>query len=41
MTTYYIVAAVIIIHFVLGIGYLIYKISTAKPQEKNKSEDSN
>lgn len=39
MTTYYIVAAVIIIHFVLGIGYLIYKINTAKPQEKKKTEE--
>ncbi len=27
MTTYYIVGAVIILHFLIGFGYLIYKIN--------------
>ena len=39
MTFAYIVAAVVILHFVAGIGYLIYKISSAKPEDQeNKLE---
>jgi hypothetical protein len=34
MTLPYIIAAVVILHFLIGIGYLIYKINTAKPTQK-------
>lgn len=34
MTLPYIIAAVVILHFLIGIGYLIYKINTAKPTKK-------
>ncbi|AFK04719.1 hypothetical protein Emtol_3593 [Emticicia oligotrophica DSM 17448] len=33
MTTYYIVGAIIILHFLIGFGYLIYKIGG--PKKKN------
>ncbi len=40
MSFAYLVASVIILHFVIGIAYLIYKISTAKPTElPDHSED--
>ncbi len=35
-TTSYIVIAVIILHFVIGFGYLIYKLSPKKEDEANK-----
>ncbi len=35
----YVVAAVIIIHFVVGVAYLVYKISSAQPAEKKEEED--
>mgnify|MGYP000616243419 CR=1 FL=1 len=37
MSFAYIVALIVLLHFVAGIGYLVYKISTAKPSE-NKME---
>jgi hypothetical protein len=38
MTLAYIIAAVVILHFVVGIVYLIYKINSAKPNENLKKE---
>jgi hypothetical protein len=38
MTLLYIIAAVVILHFVVGIAYLIYKINTAKPNKDLKRE---
>lgn len=35
MTTYYIVGFIIILHFVLGFGYIFYKINSGKPKEKS------
>lgn len=32
-TTVYIIAAIVILHFLIGIGFILYKISTAKPKE--------
>ncbi|MCP9754421.1 hypothetical protein EGI26_04500 [Lacihabitans sp. CCS-44] len=37
MTLAYIIAAVVVLHFVIGIAYLIYKINTAKPNEDLKN----
>jgi hypothetical protein len=33
MSLAYIIPAVVILHFVVGIAYLIYKINTAKPND--------
>lgn len=33
MTTYYIVGAIIILHFVLGFGYLFYKINKGESKD--------
>lgn len=38
MNLAYIIAAVVILHFVIGIAYLIYKINTAKPNEDLKNK---
>jgi cell division protein FtsX len=38
MTLAYIIAAIVILHFVVGIAYLIYKINTAKPSDELKKE---
>lgn len=39
MSLAYIIAAVVILHFVVGIAYLIYKINTAKPNDDLKKEN--
>jgi len=39
MTLAYIIATVVILHFVIGIAYLIYKINTAKPNEDLSKEN--
>lgn len=39
MSLAYIIAAVVILHFVIGIAYLIYKINTAKPNDDLKKEN--
>jgi hypothetical protein len=36
MTTYYIVGSIIILHFAIGIGYVLYKINTGEPKDKTK-----
>lgn len=33
-TTIYIIVGIVILHFVIGIGYLIYKISGGKSSKK-------
>jgi len=38
-TTLWIVVILIAVHFVIGIGWLFYKILGAKPLEKPKSEE--
>ena len=35
---FYVVIAVIILHFVLGFGYLIYKMSPKKGDKKDESK---
>lgn len=35
-----IVATVIIVHFLVGIGYLMYKINSSPPKEDKKNTDS-
>lgn len=40
MSFAYIIAAIVIFHFVVGIGYLIYKINTAKPNEDLKKKEN-
>jgi hypothetical protein len=39
MTLAYIIAAIVILHFVVGIAYLIYKINSAKPNEDMSKEN--
>ena len=36
MNSTYIIAAIIILHFVVGFGYLIYKLSPRKSDKKKK-----
>ena len=40
---YYVIMAVVILHFVIGFGYLIYKLSPRKSdkEKKNTSEEEN
>jgi hypothetical protein len=38
MTLAYFIAAILILHFVVGIAYLIYKINTSKPNNDLKKE---
>ncbi len=33
---YYVIMAVVILHFVIGFGYLIYKLSPKKSDKKEK-----
>jgi hypothetical protein len=39
MTLAYFIAAILILHFVVGIAYLIYKINTSKPNNDLKKEN--
>lgn len=39
MSFAYIVAGVVVLHFIIGIGYLIYKIQTAKPSIKDSDTE--
>ena len=41
MAVYYIVGAVLVIHFLIGIGFLIYKINSSKPAKKPDLEKDN
>jgi Flp pilus assembly protein CpaB len=34
MSFAYIVAIIVLLHFLVGIGYLVYKITTAKPADE-------
>ncbi|MFN8429580.1 MAG: hypothetical protein U0V04_06350 [Spirosomataceae bacterium] len=36
-----IIAIIVVVHFIVGIGYIVYKITTAKPSEelKDKKEE--
>ncbi len=34
MTTYYIVGFIIILHFLLGFGYIFYKINSGESKDK-------
>ena len=38
MTLAYFMAAIVILHFVVGIAYLVYKINTSQPNNDLKKE---
>ena len=40
-TLYYVIMAIIILHFVIGFGYLIYKLSPKKSDKKKQEFNKN
>ncbi len=40
-TLLYVIAAIVILHIVAGIGFLVYKIGTAKPMDNPNEEQAN
>jgi len=38
-TFIYLVAGIVLLHFLIGIGWLLYKIMYAKPKSKDKSDE--
>ena len=38
-TFIYLVAGIVLLHFLLGIGWLMYKIMYAKPKAKDKPDE--
>lgn len=39
MTFEYLLITVIVLHFVVGMGYLIWKISFSEPKDKNQMQN--
>lgn len=37
-STLYIVVAIVALHFVIGIGYLVYKIANSKPRKPDNKQ---